>query len=161
MIQRPSYNIRSGQSATDYAVLLESVAPLATSFGLIVRSNSIQLSRRAISVMRSLENTVISMDEVTQWPGTELIGGRRSSRYVYRLEPTSLDVLIQSASSLFDWVNPELPEDLHLIRSDGTPVLGTVAQDDDAWVELDDQEVAQFIESGAPWLGEATNRDDD
>jgi hypothetical protein len=48
---------------------------------------------------------------------------------------------LESGSGLFQWVNLGSPEDLHLIRSDGTTVLGTIAQEEDAWMELDDGEV--------------------
>ncbi|WP_344234779.1 hypothetical protein [Kribbella hippodromi] len=57
-------------------------------------------------------------------------------RFLFRLDAESLEVLVSSASSLYDWVNPMLPEDLHFLRSDGSVVLGTVAQEDDAWLQL-------------------------
>jgi hypothetical protein len=51
---------------------------------------------------------------------------------------------LESGSGLFQWVNLGWPEDLHLIRSDGTTALGTIAQEEDAWMELDDGEVDQW-----------------
>jgi hypothetical protein len=160
MTPRSVYNLRGGHSGGEYATLMVAVAPLATSFGLIVRSNLVRLSDKATDVLHSLEPMVMSVEEVAKWPGTELIGGRRSVRYSYRLEPASIDILIASASSLFDWVNPGLPEDLHLIRSDGSTVLGTVAQEGDAWLELNDQEVVQLLAASATWLQTALDNVD-
>ncbi len=65
-----------------------------------------------------------------------MFGTGTEDRYLFRLDDASLDVLMSSAESLFDWVWPRLPEDLHFLRADGSTVLGTVAQADDAWLEL-------------------------
>jgi hypothetical protein len=65
-----------------------------------------------------------------------MFGSATEDRYLFRLDAVSLDVLASSAESLFDWVWPRLPEDLHFVRTDGTTVLGTIAQEDDAWLVL-------------------------
>lgn len=156
-MSRKVYDIQGRVSAADYAALLRGLAPFATSFGLIVRSHAVKLADTALSVMQSLEPLLMSVQEVTKWPGTELIGGRRSSLYLYRLVPDSLDILIESASGLFQWVNPGLPEDLHLLRKDGATVLGTIAQEGDAWMELDDQEAEQWLAEAPATLREAIN----
>ena len=82
------------------------------------------------------------MEDTASWPGTDLIGGRLSRRFLYRLTPEALDVLAEATSSLYEWVNPALPEDLHLLRGDESTVLGSVAQEEEAWIELDDDELA-------------------
>ena len=37
------------------------------------------------------------------------------------------------------------PEDLHFLRAGGSTVLGTVAQEDDAWLEPTDQESRELL----------------
>jgi hypothetical protein len=129
--------------------VLRSVASLSTVVGLVVRSPKVQLTTRAQSLLAALSPFLVANEEVDRWPGTELVGGRKSRRLLFRLEPASLDLLIAATTGLFDWVNPQLPEDLHLLRSDGTTVLGTVAQEEDAWLELDEDELRQ-LRSSAP-----------
>lgn len=141
------YNLPANVARDDYAGLLTSLAPFAAAFGLIVHSRSVRLTEHAVSVLRSLEPLLLSERQTSTWPGTELVGDRTSTLYTYRLDPASTKVLINSAGSLFDWVNPALPEDLHLVRADGTTVLGTVAQEEDAWLELRPEELEQWRRS--------------
>ncbi|WP_157181531.1 hypothetical protein [Actinopolymorpha alba] len=55
--------------------------------------------------------------------------------------PESLEELLTATDDLFKWVNPDLPEDLHFLRVDGSTVLGSVAQEEEAWLELDEVEL--------------------
>ena len=71
--------------------------------------------------------------------------GRTSLRYLYRLTPDSLDLVLAASDSIFDWVNPDLPEDLHLLRGDGSTVLGSVAQEDAVWVEGSEYELDRML----------------
>ena len=52
------------------------------------------------------------------------------------MNTSSLAVVCDRASSLGDWINPALPEDLHFMRGDGSVVPDTVAQENDYWLEL-------------------------
>lgn len=127
-----------------YRELLEVLAPFASFAGLVVRSEHVRLAPGGLAVLARLNPCLVRGEDVTNWPGTELVGGRVSRRYLFSSTPDCVEVLIAAASQLSDWVNPSLPEDLHLLREDGTTVLGTVAQDEDAWLELEEQEFVQF-----------------
>ncbi|MET9315199.1 hypothetical protein ABZX12_25570 [Kribbella sp. NPDC003505] len=86
-------------------------------------------------VLRRLGDHLLEADEVQAWPGSLIMGTSTQDRYLFRLDDESLGVLTTAASSLFGWVWPRLPEDLHL-RADGSTVFGTAAREDDAWLEL-------------------------
>lgn len=88
---------------------------------------------------------------MTEWPGTRLIGGGIARRYLFKLTYESLAIFIHSAQRLTDWVNPELPEDLHLLRNNGSTVLGNIAQEDDAWLELDQDEFGRLCSTTPHW----------
>jgi hypothetical protein len=149
MTDRRVITLTSVPTGATYRDLVSSVAAFAASIGLIIRSPRVQLSSHADAVLAALSPFLISDEEVNRWPGTELVGRRRSRRLTFSLEPASLDVLLGEAASLVDWVNPDLPEDLHLLRADGSTVLGTVTQEEDAWLELDDAELGQLMSSAS------------
>jgi hypothetical protein len=136
----------------DYGALLQGVAPLATTIGLIIRSPLMRLTERADAVLATLQPFWLESEQVTSWPGTQLAGDRTSLRNLYQLNNESLVLLRRAATALSDWVNPQLPEDLHLLRADGSTVLGTVAQEEDAWVELTQEEVHQVAQTLPPKL---------
>jgi hypothetical protein len=158
MTKRHTYDIVTRPVGDAYESLLRVASRFATFLGVIVRSERVRLTDRARAVLVSLEPHLVRVEDTASWPGTDLIGGRVSKRYIYRLTPESLDVLVAAASDLYQWVNPSLPEDLHLLREDGSTVLGSVAQEEDAWLELDDTELIWFREH-APGVLEATSRD--
>ncbi|MEV0794081.1 hypothetical protein [Kribbella sp. NPDC050459] len=120
----------------DYRALLRAVAPLAVVFGVLDKGRGTRMDEPGRQVLRRLGEHLLEADEVHAWPGSLIVGTSTQDRYLFRLDEESLGVLTTAASSLFDWVWPRLPEDLHLLRADRSTVLGTVAQEDDAWLEL-------------------------
>jgi hypothetical protein len=146
-VETLTFDVTGRIEGAKYEALLRSASPLAASVGLIVRSDMVVLTRRAQGVLEALAPYLMRSNPVSAWPGTRLFGDRRSRRYLYRLQPETLDVLVSSASDLYEWINPELPEDLHFLRADGSTVLGTVAQEHDAWVEIHARELEMWSSS--------------
>jgi len=56
-----------------------------------------------------------------------------------------VEVLTKSASGLYDWVQPSLPEDLCLLRPDETPWLVTISHERDAYLVLDAKEHVELV----------------
>ncbi|MEV6269044.1 hypothetical protein AB0L64_17865 [Kribbella sp. NPDC051936] len=131
-----TYNLVGPAVGEDYRALLRAVAPLAEVFGVLDKGPRTRMDESGNEVLRRLGEHLLGADEVQAWPGSVIVGRSTQDRYLFRLDDESLEVLTTAASSLFDWVWPRLPEDLHLLRADGSTVLGTVAQEDDAWLEL-------------------------
>jgi hypothetical protein len=131
-----TYNLVGPVVGEDYRALLRAVAPLAVVFGVLDKGRGTRMDESGRQVLRRLGEHLLEADEVQAWPGSVIVGTSTQDRYLFRLDEESLEVLTTAASSLFDWVWPRLPEDLHLLRADGSTVLGTVAQEDDAWLEL-------------------------
>jgi hypothetical protein len=48
---------------------------------------------------------------------------------------------------LFGWRQPELPEDLALLREDGTAVLASICHEHDAYLQLTDEEYERVVEA--------------
>lgn len=140
MTCRVSYTISPEPTGAACRLLLEAVGSLATEFGVIVRSERVQLSDSASRVLEDLDPYKVSVGETQAWPGSQLVGDRRSVLFRYRSEPGSVAVVIDAARMISDWVNPYLPEDLHFLRGDGSVVMGSIAQENEVWVELSDEE---------------------
>ncbi|GAA1576726.1 hypothetical protein GCM10009804_36680 [Kribbella hippodromi] len=136
MIELSTYDIAEPVTGDDYGELLRVLAPVATRFGLIVQMPFAVLHEPAREVLERLGGHLVDAMDTQAWPGSQIVGRMTVERFLFRLDAESLEVLVSSASSLYDWVNPMLPEDLHFLRSDGSVVLGTVAQEDDAWLQL-------------------------
>ncbi len=77
-------------------------------------------------------------------------------RLLFRYDSDSIDLIQQTASCLFSWQTPYLPEDLTLYRKDRSLLLGSIGHEYDAWLVLDDGEqqklAAHFahVKQGAP-----------
>jgi hypothetical protein len=82
-------------------------------------------------------------------PGSQIVGDRLSQRRLFRVGPETMEELLRVTDDLFGWVNPALPEDLHFLREDGSVVLGSIAQEDDAWLELDAEEMQALRDAHA------------
>lgn len=78
------------------------------------------------------------------WPGTHLLG-KKAWVYHYYLVPEFKEILLQTTSYLYKWLQPKLPEDLCLIRSDGEPWLVTISHEKDSYLILSEDEVEKIF----------------
>lgn len=86
------------------------------------------LSDRATDLLRRLEPFLIGCEETSETTGSVLLSGDTITLCTYRLVPEAAALLRESADRLYDWAEPELPQDLCLLR--GTePWLITLATD--------------------------------
>jgi hypothetical protein len=54
--------------------------------------------------------------------------------------------LSRATEGLFDWVQPTLPEDLHILRTGGNPWLVTISRKEDGYFELSKEEKRLLVE---------------
>ncbi len=78
MTSRRTFDIVVRPAGETYQSLLRALVPIASLFGVVIRSEKVRLTEAAESVLRSLEPYLVRVEEVTKWPGTQLIGGRVS-----------------------------------------------------------------------------------
>jgi hypothetical protein len=86
-------------------------------------------------LLSALRPALIAETVSSEWPGTRLLSGTATLRR-FQLNTASAALLTGAAESLYDWVQPALPEDLCLLRPDGTPWIVTIAPERDAYFEL-------------------------
>ena len=106
-----------------------------------------------MDAQRRLSEFLFAEKEACSWPGTQLHGSRRAIVSHYELNPDSAKILAEIADGLYQWQQPQLPEDLCILRQDGTPWLVSIAHESDAYLELTRDEKAQLADD-LPALGE-------
>jgi hypothetical protein len=82
---------------------------------------------------------------VSEWPGTELVGGQVALSTCYRFDEDFAKKFVSLNNRLFKWLHPSFPEDLCLFRNDGTPWLVSIAHERDAFVNLSEEEEIIFF----------------
>ncbi len=97
-------------------------------------------------VLAELEPFLISATDEAEWPGTRLDGGATGRIHRYRLHPEALDVVATATDHLYGWCPPALPQDIALLRGDGSPFLATVTQEGWAALTIDDAEEAALAD---------------
>jgi len=140
-------NVGNECSGEAYQALLEFVAKLSSTFYLI---NQFQISEKDSPFLSQAEPYLIEERQTSEWPGTRLQGGQESSALMisYGVTRESIKLLIDTCSSLYQWSRwsqPPLPEDLGFVRLDGSVLLASISHENDAWLELDEAELSDFM----------------
>ena len=141
-VHRKVIEFRSEPKGRLYRMLLDQAAKTCPAF-LLVRRPAEPLSPSGDDVQKRLSAFLISEKQSSGWPGTQLLG-HEATVFKYEFRPDSLKILTRSASRLFQWRQPELPEDLCLLRQDGSPWLVSIAHESDAYLELSGDEERQL-----------------
>lgn len=115
---------------------------------LLVRRLGQPIHGSGLDLLNRLEPHLIEKTLSSEWPGTVLVG-HEAEVIRFKLNDMSLRILLRSAHGLFEWQQPELPEDLSVLRNDGAAVLLSIAHEE-LWVlALTDRELSQ-LEAEAP-----------
>jgi hypothetical protein len=109
-----------------------------------------RLDEHGAGVLTALNPFVTGREETNSWPGTELISERTATIIRFELTNQTVEVLAR-ASGLFAWVQPSLPEDLSILRDDGSAWLTTIAHERDAYLQIDTSEL-ESLKSAIPGL---------
>lgn len=137
------YDILDEVTGPSYDAMLDFCSARGVQCSLVVRDDD----RERDGIVSFLHRARPYFDSVAaraEWPGTKL-SGHTASVYRYNLSGSFVSLLKMSARGLFDWnamknVSSELPEDLAIYRSDGSVLLGSIAHECDAWLELTAEE---------------------
>lgn len=135
--------IKKNISNAEFKYLLEYIRNFAFAFTFVVRSE-IEISKPALLLIKRLESYLIENKKVSEWPGTQL-QGKTAELYKYRLDGVSQAILLETSCSLFDWVQPEMPEDLSFIYQNGQNCLTNISHEKDAWLSINDNEYLNAV----------------
>ncbi len=128
------YNLRTEPTKEIYRKLLLYSLKYCGSFILVLRSTILQ-SPSAKKIIKKLEPYVLKISEDSEWPGTKLTDNT-ATVYKFKLNRSTLKLLLESAQSLYSWIQPNLPEDLCIIRLNNEPLLVTISHEKDGYLEL-------------------------
>jgi hypothetical protein len=127
-----------------YRHVIEVALARGLSYALLVVRDEGRLADSAIAVLSGLEPYLTESRQASSWPGTHL-AYHTATVNRYELNRSVADQVVAAAAGLFDWVEPALPEDLCILRSDGSPWLTTVAHERDGYFTLTDREREQLL----------------
>ena len=88
----------------------------------------------------------------TSWPGTWLGGGAVAGVREYKVAPGVAEVLESAVGGLYDWCHSKAPEDIALLRSDGSAILTVTAHEEDAFLTLSREEQQRLVAAIGPEL---------
>jgi hypothetical protein len=132
-----------------YRLLIEASRGPCTSFVLVLTKWG-RLSESGAQVVDRLSQHAIDRTDSAEWPGTRLTRDV-ATILTFRLDDESASVLKTATNRLYGWRKPELPEDLCLVRRDGSPWLITISSEQDAYMHLDPAE-KEILVSNIPSL---------
>lgn len=136
-----------------YAELLWSIAPFAASFALTVLGRGgDQDAPSATAILQALEPHLLRVTMVSEWPGTRLANGQFARKFQYRLSPESMSFLVGAVPNLWGWNGPRRPQDLHFLDPNENLVLGSIASEREAWIELNETDLVRWWSAASPEL---------
>jgi hypothetical protein len=146
---RTSYGLRREPRGAEYRGLVSALGWIAT-HALVVVRDEVWLGARGEKLVDDLAAAGATPERVGRWPGTDLAGGHAT---VLRasLDARVRHLLTEAVEGLYDWQQPERPEDLAFLRKDGTPLLGSVAHERGGFLVVDDDELER-LSLTLPWL---------
>ena len=126
-----------------YQALLDHALGISTS-GLLVVRDDLGLEPSAERCLAALGPFIVATEARSSWPGT-ILQGHTAKVISFRFDAGSAQVLKTFSTALYDWVQPALPEDLCLLRSNGEPWLTTIAHEKDAFLALSGAERSALL----------------
>ena len=145
------YTVRRAVEGSQLRELLQDIAPQFCRRYLLVVRPSLGTSQTLHTFLSRLAPSFVSRKQASEWPGTQLLDGELADVYEGELSHHATETLAASVGSLLDFQQPSLPEDLSLLREDGSPWLITCAHEGDIYLELSEQE-RQELQRIAPWF---------
>ena len=127
------------QGLLDYAIAYCETA-------LLVVGHHSKFSTAGQHVLQALSPFLKHEVESHEWPGTRMLWDT-ALVLQYQYGPELATILKGAADRLYSWQQPDLPEDLSLLRQDGEPWLVTIAHENDSYLKLSREELEHLFEA--------------
>jgi hypothetical protein len=146
------YALTRDLSGTMYHELLSYAMGVCSQALLVVRHPpSLPLDGHGAEVLERLHPFLLRKIESSEWPGTKLFN-HTASVFYYNFNSSCTSVIGNAADSLFSWLQPNLPEDLCLLKADGEPWLVSISHEKDGYLNMTDDEKRSLV-NALPWIG--------
>jgi hypothetical protein len=137
-METKTYDLQIEPSGVSYRNLIDFAVSSCPLVLLVVR-HEVELKEAGQWLLSSLQSFLESQVSSSYWPGTELLVDEANIFY-FRLEIDSARLLKVATDHLYGWRQPNLPEDLCILREDREPWLVTISHEDDGFFSLTDWE---------------------
>ena len=154
MIMRKIFNIIEEPIGKIYSKLLNQSLQYCDAFLFVVRPSMPQ-SESLKKIIEDLQSHIVNKEDKSEWPGTKLINNT-ATIYKFKLNHETVDFLTSKTHNLYSWLQPDLPEDLCLLRADKNPWLVTISHEKDGYLLLSMQEKENLVKA-IPGLALAGN----
>lgn len=95
------------------------------------------LSAQGRTLISGLFPYLVASERTLKWPGTTQLAGKGVEMFTYELNHQSAEIITNCAESLFDWLEPELPEDLFILDRAHVERLVSVVHEGEAFLTLE------------------------
>ena len=137
------FDIASEPKDDVYRQLLAKFGQYSSAVMVVLRDPT-YLTPTGTNVLNQISPWCLRTEKKSEWPGT-VMKNFSATIHTYRLSSELLIILQTVTKSLYQWVQPELPEDLCFIRPDGRPILVTIAHECDAYLDVTEPEAEDFM----------------
>jgi hypothetical protein len=118
---------------------------------ILVVKNKNNLSNQGKKVLSILDDFLIEKKDMSEWPGTILYNSV-ALVYKYTYNTDFVKHIKKLSSSLYDWQQPDHPDDLSLIRPDLSPWLISTSHEYDSYLMMSSEEYKRLI-NWFPYFG--------
>lgn len=135
------YAIRTDVKGQLYESLISYLCCCASQFQIVVRHDCAldALMSNGVELLADLSPYSLGSSEEESWPGTQLLDG---SATIHRFRVTELAIpILLRPKSLFNWCQPEFPEDPAFFRADSSLVLTTISHEHYAFLQTTHEEL--------------------
>ena len=103
---------------------------------------------RAHEAIEQLKQWHLEDHQVKEWPGTQTL--KSATMMIFKFDAGTVGALSGLARRLYQWEQPDLPEDLCLFRPTGEPWLVSISHERDGWLHLRPDEAEAVISAVRP-----------
>jgi hypothetical protein len=140
-----SYTINGDLSHTMYCELLTYATEVCSQALLVVR-RTLPLHGGGAKVLADLQPFLLKKRESREWPGT-ILSNSTASVFCYNFDSNCASILQNAAESLFSWLQPDLPEDLCLLKANEEPWLVSISHEKDSFLNLTYEEKERLLKA--------------
>jgi hypothetical protein len=111
--------------------ILNCLLNYANRFSFVIRNKEFITveEKKVIDLFQPFE---FQRKETSEWPGTKLLGGKKSTIFYYYFNQNTYKLLLQECKALYGWLHPNRPEDL-CFYVDTIPVFASISHEQDSF----------------------------
>ena len=144
-MNRKFYTFNSEPNEKTYEYLIDyAVEKNKCKFVFLIVRNNTTLNKSGLYALKLLTPYLETIQEVSEWPGTKLYE-HTAKLYKYKFRVGLTERIKELSTGFYDWVHPDLPEDLSLMVTEELPWLFTIAHEKDAVLCLTEDEENELL----------------